>query len=444
MRIRSAVLSFLIAGAAHVYAAAPQVLAIVNAASYKTQVAPGTLVSLFGVNLAASEASGNGAMPTTLGGTTVTANGTKLPLLYVSAGQVNALIPLGTEGRPVTPEGGAEQHVLDVVVKNASGTGETFTVVLSDSAPALFSLDASGTGAVVATKGPDGPLAESIVPGDEITVFATGLGAVDDGGNCTTLPKLRFGDAVVGVKSAKMSSVAGVYLVTATVPRQLSTDEIVLVGASGAPEASAKQTTGLPLAPSANVTNVDGGLDVVYGSNVQVNWSPVALVGKFHVSFDVPATAKPFTVAVKFRHIGATAVSIAIDPAAGTATMTRIVPTMPEHNGDFSASAHTPVDLLTGQAFPGRMVPMSRMYIAAVRALDLLPMPNAAGGICTNGLTVEAGKKFEIAADAGAFSVFLDIPAGVASGTTLEDEAVLYVDGREVASVAFSAEAVTE
>src|ERR1700682_287872 len=67
---------------------------IVNGASFTAPVAPGGLISVFGVNLAAStQVATMVPLPTALGGTSVQVNGVAIPLLLASAGQINAQLP---------------------------------------------------------------------------------------------------------------------------------------------------------------------------------------------------------------------------------------------------------------------------------------------------------------------------------------------------------------
>ncbi len=63
-------------------------------------VAPGSLLSLFGANLAAEALIGrphdDGRLPTSLGGASVEINAQAAPLLYVSPSQINVQVPLDT------------------------------------------------------------------------------------------------------------------------------------------------------------------------------------------------------------------------------------------------------------------------------------------------------------------------------------------------------------
>ncbi len=55
-------------------------------------------------------------------------------------------------------------------------------------------------------------------------------------------------------------------------------------------------------------------------------------------------------------------------------------PTAAERAGDFTASNPAPLDPLTSQPFPGRMIPRNRFDPVAVRLLDKLPLPNDPSG----------------------------------------------------------------
>src|SRR5262249_29981815 len=76
-------------------------------------------------------------------------------------------------------------------------------------------------------------------------------------------------------------------------------------------------------------------------------------------------------------------------------TRTAFVPTAAERAGDFSGapiegcSSHTPVDPLTGRAFPGNRIPQNRLSPAGLLVLQLYPRPNTTptGGSCSNWVT---------------------------------------------------------
>src|SRR5262249_55835138 len=73
---------------------APLINGVSNAFSGSAQNAPGGLFSIYGANLAASDAQTPGApWPLNLGGATVTINGIRAPLYFASARQINGQIP---------------------------------------------------------------------------------------------------------------------------------------------------------------------------------------------------------------------------------------------------------------------------------------------------------------------------------------------------------------
>ncbi len=138
---------------------------IVNAAGFQAPVAPGSVIAIFGTNLAASTLPASSLpLPTMLGGATVLVNG-KLPapLFYVSPGQINAQLPYET------PPGAA------TLIVNG-GTPASFTV--APSAPGVLVYGANRAVAVNqdnTLNSPDRPA----LTGDWITVYLSGQGAVN-------------------------------------------------------------------------------------------------------------------------------------------------------------------------------------------------------------------------------------------------------------------------
>ncbi|MEP7366848.1 MAG: carboxypeptidase regulatory-like domain-containing protein [Acidobacteriota bacterium] len=67
--------------------------------------------------------------------------------------------------------------------------------------------------------------------------------------------------------------------------------------------------------------------------------------------------------------------------STGTSRSDLVVPTALERGGDFSSSSQKPRDPLTGQPFPGAVIPTSRFDSGAVNFLDKMhvPLPNSSG-----------------------------------------------------------------
>ena len=75
-------------------ASALAIYGVTSAASFQNAYSPGMVISLFGQNLAANiPPLPSAPLPTNLGGTVVTINGTASPLYYVSPTQINVQIP---------------------------------------------------------------------------------------------------------------------------------------------------------------------------------------------------------------------------------------------------------------------------------------------------------------------------------------------------------------
>lgn len=74
-------------------------MTIVNGASFASGrgAAPGSFATIFGQNLCGQTAAGDwigpGQLPTTVGGCSVTVNGTPAMMQYASSGQINFIVP---------------------------------------------------------------------------------------------------------------------------------------------------------------------------------------------------------------------------------------------------------------------------------------------------------------------------------------------------------------
>ena len=161
---------------------------VVNAGSYTAQgVAPGSIISIFGTNLAAATASATTIpLPTTLGDVTaVTFNGISAGLYFVSQTQINAQLPFD-----VLP--GEDSGTVAVVVTRSSGTSQPQNVTVTPASPGIFTTSANGLGQAFAYDNTTGALAApggtsigsfatapiSVSSGDALIVASTGLGSV--------------------------------------------------------------------------------------------------------------------------------------------------------------------------------------------------------------------------------------------------------------------------
>lgn len=149
---------------------------VVNAASFRTgNTAPGSIVSIFGRNLASGlQAAAGGQLPTVLLDTAVSINGTAAPLFSVSPGQINAQIPFETPAGTVAME----------VRRRAAGNARASIGVAAVS-PGIFVLGGeqgaivTSTGEVAARAGTlDGIVTRPASRGEVVSIFLTGLGDV--------------------------------------------------------------------------------------------------------------------------------------------------------------------------------------------------------------------------------------------------------------------------
>jgi uncharacterized protein (TIGR03437 family) len=156
---------------------------IVNASDYSSgPFAPNSVLSIFGSNLswyteAFSVSQSSPSVPVALSGVQVYVDNWPAPLLYVSAGQVNFLIPSGESPGSIS---------VHVVREGVSGPFVSLNLV--DGAPALFDL---GSGFAIATH-LDGTLlteSSSGQPGEFVVVYATGLGATDPDPEAGEIPE---------------------------------------------------------------------------------------------------------------------------------------------------------------------------------------------------------------------------------------------------------------
>ena len=145
----------------------PTAAAAVNGASLAAgaPIAPGSIISIFGVNLASATASAASVpVSTALADARVTVAGLAVPLLYVSPGQINAQLPFET------PPGNQP-----LVVSAGGVQAAAITTQVAATAPGIFLYNGNYAVAQHANfeiVGPSAPAAG----GETIVVYATGQG----------------------------------------------------------------------------------------------------------------------------------------------------------------------------------------------------------------------------------------------------------------------------
>jgi uncharacterized protein (TIGR03437 family) len=160
---------------------------VVNAASYMAgntspyptgAVAPGEIVSLFGVGLGPTppanlQVTNAGLVSSSIGGMTVLFDGIPAPLLYASGGQINAVVPYGIN-----------TTTTNLTVKTGTLTAGPIPMPVDTSVPAIFMCGAycndPEQAAVVNSDGTLNTVANPAARGDYITLFLGGAGLMSD------------------------------------------------------------------------------------------------------------------------------------------------------------------------------------------------------------------------------------------------------------------------
>lgn len=212
-----------------------------HSATFETQapVAPGELISVIGGNLAEREDRVDEfPLPRALGQTEVLLGGRPLPLLYTSEGQINAQVPYDL---PVNT-----QH--QVVVRRGTTLSVPEPFVVAAAVPGIFTKNEQGfgQGAIFRLDGRHAEPGSAARKGEEVSIFCTGLGAVDpaiEPGVAAPEPAPRVvaqvsvtvGGVPAEVKSATLTpGVAGRYRVRIVVPEAAASgDGVAVVIAAG-------------------------------------------------------------------------------------------------------------------------------------------------------------------------------------------------------------------
>jgi len=166
--------------------------AVTNSASGMTgSIAPGEVVAIYGSGLgpAAGVAyavdPATGGVDTTLGGVRVLFGTVPAPILYASAGQINAVVPYEIPG----------QSPIAIAVEYQSQKA-TQTLPAANAAPGIYTLTAGGSGqaAAINQDGTINGLANPAAKGSYVTIYFTGGGPTDPPGvtGSVTGPVLKW------------------------------------------------------------------------------------------------------------------------------------------------------------------------------------------------------------------------------------------------------------
>jgi uncharacterized protein (TIGR03437 family) len=171
----------------------PSIVAAVESATSNPslKLAAGQLFSIYGFRLGPTDGIGtqfdaSGHLPTLVSGTQVTVNGIPAPLLYISATQINAIVPFDLAG----------QRPASISVTNGNLQSDVYATQIGNFGPAIFSHVVGNQGTFVAMSNADGTINSETHPaklGTPVTILATGVGATspsgDDGARAGTMLK---------------------------------------------------------------------------------------------------------------------------------------------------------------------------------------------------------------------------------------------------------------
>jgi uncharacterized protein (TIGR03437 family) len=209
--------------------AAPTVTGVTNAASFAPgPVAPGEIVTLFGTAIGPAtgvsfQVTSSGTIPLTLSDTQVFFDDHPAALLYTSAGQISAIVPYEVAGHSAT----------NVHVEYKGTASSPVPLRVTDSVPGIFTLGASGQGAILNQDFSINSTKNGAEPGSVVSIYATGEGQTAPGGKDGALsgdvlplpaPLLKVTvkigglDADVAYAGAAPLEPAGVLQVNAKVP----------------------------------------------------------------------------------------------------------------------------------------------------------------------------------------------------------------------------------
>jgi uncharacterized protein (TIGR03437 family) len=165
-----------------------------NSASYVATVSPDGAATLFGHGLASTTASGSGnPFPTTLGGVSVTFNGSYAGLSYVSATQINLVLPSGVA-----------TGTASINVYNGGSVVATGTAAVQPVAPGVYSANGSGSGVAAANWQRYNSSGTLIASGN------TNTSSIDFGASTDQVYLILYGTGIRHYSSSVSVSVGGV------------------------------------------------------------------------------------------------------------------------------------------------------------------------------------------------------------------------------------------
>jgi uncharacterized protein (TIGR03437 family) len=217
-------------------------------APFTAQWAPGELISIYGTNLASTTAI-DYSLPTTLGDVQVMINNQPAPLVYVSGGQINAVVPINTTSLTAS-----------IQVINKIGSSNIVYNYVGLTQPGVFPEFIGGIDYAAAQHSDFSQVTPSspAVVGETLQIYLTGLGGLNASGNASSTFTAYIDGVPATVSFAgSASSIGGGYQLNVVVPSGIHSGSVYLdiVGPD-----SYNSEAALPIARGNGASAVIGGL----------------------------------------------------------------------------------------------------------------------------------------------------------------------------------------
>ncbi len=222
---------------------------ILNAAGYReARIAAGSMIAIFGSNLAAStKLATEVPLPTKMDDVTVEISdgfaNKKAAILFVSSGQINAQLPFDLTS-----------STISLRIRRSTGASNAMNVAIATAGPAFYTWSGTGKGDVAALHNQDWTLVNNespAKPGEYLILYATGLGSVTDppsvghpGGDDRELGPVNYanqdisvtigGEPAPKVFAGLAPTFVGLYQINVQVPKILQPGNHAIVVRAGA------------------------------------------------------------------------------------------------------------------------------------------------------------------------------------------------------------------
>lgn len=210
--------------------APPRIDSVLNAADRSQNIAPGSLISIFGSQLSPTPGlAADPALADALAESCLTVNGSLTPVIFAATDRINAQVPWNATGD------------ASLILRTPGGSSDTYRLRIVPGAPSVFRSGTAGpdTGIATIIRGSNNELvtlSNPVHPGDDLVIYATGLGRTDPEvpvgtpapfeplARALNTPAISLGGVALPVYYAGLTpGLVGVYQINVVVPRTVPT-----------------------------------------------------------------------------------------------------------------------------------------------------------------------------------------------------------------------------